>query len=173
MLCQFTQAILPICHGDYLKYPCCFPQFAYSNLAYMTDKLEILVPIVDTRQKHKIRDSMILRVKLYSRDNSEKTKWKKSLFYYWTWELVFRFRCFGFFENKLWLKFTLIFFFSGKAIWNFFIVLSTFGNYSAFVESNVQGWYKVQSSSQWSYQRKSQSVENGWIRTDWPGFVWN
>lgn len=53
MLCQFAQTKLPICHGDYLKYPRCFPQFAYSNLAYMTDKLEALAPVVETRQKHR------------------------------------------------------------------------------------------------------------------------
>lgn len=76
MLCQFTQTILAVCHGDYLKYPCCFPQFAYSNLAYVTDKLEILAPVVDTRQKHKIRDSMVN----LSRDNSEKIKQEKNLF---------------------------------------------------------------------------------------------
>lgn len=80
MLCQFTQAILPICHGDYLKYPCCFPRFAYSNLAYVTDKLEILVPVVDAWQKHKIKDPMVLRVKLHSRDNSEKIRWRKKSF---------------------------------------------------------------------------------------------
>lgn len=52
MLCQFTQTILPICHGDYLKYPCCFPQFAYSNLTYVTDRLEVLAPLVEIRQKN-------------------------------------------------------------------------------------------------------------------------
>lgn len=80
MLCQFTQAILPICHGDYLKYSCCFPQFAYSNLAYVTDKLEILAPVVETRQKHKVRDSTALRVKLHPGDNVENIKWKKKSF---------------------------------------------------------------------------------------------
>lgn len=53
MLCQFTQTILRICLGDYLKYPCCFPHFAYPSLAYVTDKLEVLAPFVENRQKHK------------------------------------------------------------------------------------------------------------------------
>lgn len=64
MLCQFTQTILPIFRGDYLKHPCCFPPFAYSNLVHVTDKGKYWLHLWKTGGSTKIKDCVVLGVKL-------------------------------------------------------------------------------------------------------------
>ena len=116
-------------------------------------------------------------VKLQSKDTIEKIKWKKtnkhfSILIYKTPCLNsgfcvsgFIFWCYSWnqFKFSLMINIFEISFYSFSWFWKLKCICWT--KYSHLIEDTPIIIIKL--------LRKNQSVGNGWIRTDWPGFVWN